>query len=122
MESHRKKPGPSHSHLLLVFFTVLFPFSHGQETDAVGYGYVIDSVAVNLATKSLNADLILIKNSSVYGSDIQSLNLLARYVFIFHLKLSWKTPVLSWKLPYYSSGFDCAINAALRPKSVSESE
>ncbi|KAL7241397.1 hypothetical protein ACSBR1_014066 [Camellia fascicularis] len=43
----------------------------------VGYGYVIRSATVSLSGKSLTAHLQLIKNSTVFGPDIQSLTLIA---------------------------------------------
>lgn len=65
----------SHSHLLLLFFTILFPFSLAQET--VGFGYVIQPI-IFLANNSLQANLSLINSSSVFGADVQSLSLLVR--------------------------------------------
>ncbi|KAJ4702567.1 alpha-glucosidase-like [Melia azedarach] len=45
----------------------------------VGYGYTLQSATVDSSLKSLTADLSLIKNSSLYGPDIQNLNLFVRY-------------------------------------------
>ncbi|KDP34894.1 hypothetical protein JCGZ_09182 [Jatropha curcas] len=79
------KPARSHSHhllllLLFFFFTFLIPLSQEQElNDTVGYGYVIESVVVSLPDRSLKADLSLIKNSTVYGPDIQSVSLFASF-------------------------------------------
>ncbi|OAY26628.1 hypothetical protein MANES_16G062200v8 [Manihot esculenta] len=66
----------SHSHLLLLFFTILFPFSLAQET--VGFGYVIQPI-IFLANNSLQANLSLINSSSVFGADVQSLSLLVSF-------------------------------------------
>lgn len=49
-----------------------------EEELQIGYGYEIQSVSVDASGKLLTANLQLIKNSSVYGCDIQSLSIIAR--------------------------------------------
>lgn len=66
-----------------LFFIIICYFSynwvHGHEVnEAVGYGYKLKSVIVDSNQKWLTADLRLVRNSSVYGPDIQNLNLFAR--------------------------------------------
>ncbi|CAH2073010.1 unnamed protein product [Thlaspi arvense] len=70
--------------VLVFFFCSLALPSHGsshavvaEEEDAtvVGYGYVVRSVAVNSNQKLLTAELDLIKPSSVYAPDVQTLSL-----------------------------------------------
>jgi alpha-glucosidase len=55
------------------------PLTSGKDVkeEVVGYGYKIGSVNSGLTGKLLTADLSLIKRSSVYGNDIQHLNLIA---------------------------------------------
>ncbi|KAE8656884.1 Alpha-glucosidase [Hibiscus syriacus] len=64
---------------LLLFFMIISSSSscsvvHGVN-EAVGYGYKLKSVSVDPNNKWLTAGLALIRNSSVYGPDIQNLNL-----------------------------------------------
>ncbi|KAA8537094.1 hypothetical protein F0562_029572 [Nyssa sinensis] len=94
MERNIRKAKPishlrgSHDQLLYLIFCVFTfafaflastatPTSNGLEEEAVGYGYAIRSVTVDRSGKSLSADLQLIKKSSVFGPDIQNLNLIA---------------------------------------------
>ncbi|ESR32427.1 hypothetical protein CICLE_v100304491mg, partial [Citrus x clementina] len=65
-----------HLSLLLLFLYCIFV---AAEKDSVGYGYSVRSVAVDYSLKSLTAGLGLIRSSSVYGPDIQSLNLFASF-------------------------------------------
>ncbi|XP_062096757.1 alpha-glucosidase [Humulus lupulus] len=68
-----------HFLLLLLHFSTCFLSSTAQETAVVGYGYKIKSISSEYSGKLLTASLQLIKNSSTYGSDIQSLTLTASY-------------------------------------------
>ncbi|KAK2979417.1 hypothetical protein RJ640_016329, partial [Escallonia rubra] len=69
----------------LIFCVLLFTLlaatitSNGLEEEeaTVGYGYTIQSVTLEPSAHSLTAHLELIKHSSVFGPDIQSLNLVA---------------------------------------------
>ncbi|KAA3489466.1 alpha-glucosidase [Gossypium australe] len=71
-------------HHLLLFFIIFSATSsylavaHGVN-EAVGYGYKLKSVSVDPDQKWLTADLALIRNSSVYGPDIQKLNLFVSF-------------------------------------------
>ena len=67
-----------HQHLSLLLLFLYFIFV-AAEKDSVGYGYSVRSVAVDSSLMSLTAGLGLIRSSSVYGPDIQSLNLFARF-------------------------------------------
>ncbi|CAN6810747.1 unnamed protein product [Brassica oleracea] len=58
--------------VVFFFWSVALP-SHGSSQ--VGYGYVVSSVAVDSNQKVLTAELDLIKPSSVYAPDVQTLNL-----------------------------------------------
>jgi alpha-glucosidase len=90
MEKERNKTGSrnpkaisqSNSNLLLIFFLLVHwvPLISGKEVkeEVVGYGYKVGSVNSGFTGKSLTADLSLIKESSVYGDDIQHLSLVAR--------------------------------------------
>ncbi|KAI8535341.1 hypothetical protein RHMOL_Rhmol10G0166700 [Rhododendron molle] len=51
----------------------------GGEESVIGYGYEIRSVAGDDSGKLLTADLQLIRNTSVFGPDIQSLSLIASF-------------------------------------------
>lgn len=83
----KKKPTETKStaFLLPYFFLALLVLStNGEaEEEAVGYGYTVRSIAADPSGKWLTANLQLIKSSSVYGPDIQSLVLLARCTSIF---------------------------------------
>ncbi|KAF9589833.1 hypothetical protein IFM89_028768 [Coptis chinensis] len=73
---------PKAYHLSLLFFfsflCLFFTLSRGDEKE-VGYGYKVKSITKNSSGKSLTATLGVIKNSSIYGPDIQNLNLLASF-------------------------------------------
>lgn len=71
------------NHILVLVFLcyVIFVAGEAAETEAVGYGYVVLRSAATDSSSSLTADPGLIKSSSVYGPDIQNLNLFAGYVF-----------------------------------------
>ncbi|KAK6267816.1 hypothetical protein QUC31_011976 [Theobroma cacao] len=62
-------------HLLISFSCLV----HGKVGEVVGYGYAIQSVGVDQSGKLLKADLRLIKNSTIFGPDIQNLNLIASF-------------------------------------------
>ncbi|EOY26234.1 Glycosyl hydrolases family 31 protein isoform 1 [Theobroma cacao] len=62
-------------HLLISFSCLV----HGKVEEVVGYGYAIQSVGVDQSGKLLKADLRLIKNSTIFGPDIQNLNLIASF-------------------------------------------
>ncbi|XP_058197040.1 alpha-glucosidase [Rhododendron vialii] len=51
----------------------------GGEESVIGYGYEIRSMAGDASGKLLTADLQLIRNTSVFGPDIQSLSLIASF-------------------------------------------
>ncbi|XP_021296958.1 alpha-glucosidase-like [Herrania umbratica] len=72
----KAKPSVNSLFHLLVSFSCLV---HGEVEEVVGYGYVIQSVGVNQSGKLLKADLRLIKNSAIFGPDIQNLNLIASF-------------------------------------------
>ena len=79
----RKTPHPLADQLLFAFlfcygFSV-FCFSNAKNEDPVGYGYRVRSVSFDPSGRSLTAHLLLIQTSSVFGPDIQNLNLVARY-------------------------------------------
>ncbi|XP_059310356.1 alpha-glucosidase-like, partial [Lycium ferocissimum] len=60
------------------FFTFLAPLlSLTKADEPVGYGYNVQSISVDSSGRTLTASLQLIKNSSVYGPDIQNLILTA---------------------------------------------
>lgn len=69
--------------ILFFFWSSALP-SHGslqavaEEATVVGYGYVVTSVDVDSNQKVLTAKLDLIKPSSVYAPDVQTLNLHVR--------------------------------------------
>ncbi|KAJ4977392.1 hypothetical protein NE237_002498 [Protea cynaroides] len=78
--------GKSHRLLLLLllllplFLLSFFSGSYGYSAEgAVGYGYSVQSIYSNPTKSSLTADLRLIQNSSLFGTDVQSLNLLASF-------------------------------------------
>ncbi|XP_038723217.1 alpha-glucosidase-like isoform X1 [Tripterygium wilfordii] len=71
--------GPSGFQFLLLFFSLCSIIPSLLATDPVGYGYEVLSVDVHLDSSSITADLGLIKNSSVYGPDIQHLKLSVFY-------------------------------------------
>ncbi|GAY49129.1 hypothetical protein CUMW_116930 [Citrus unshiu] len=78
MKQTEKTAASSHHRylsLLLLFLCCMFV---AADKESVGYGYSVRSVAVDSSLKSLTAGLGLIRSSSVYGPDIQSLNLFAR--------------------------------------------
>lgn len=53
-----------------------------SEEGVIGYGYKVISVGADSTASSLTAKLQLIKQSSVFGPDIPTLNLVARYGYI----------------------------------------
>ncbi|KAK6267480.1 hypothetical protein QUC31_011640 [Theobroma cacao] len=65
--------------LFVLFIIVCFSSSVHGSSEAVGYGYKLKSVSVDANGKWLTADLGLIRNSSVYGPDIQNLSLFASF-------------------------------------------
>lgn len=71
--------------LLSIFVCFIVSFDFGQTSVAeieaqrpIGYGYTIKSVGKDSSGRSLTAALQLIENSSVFGPDVQNLNLIAR--------------------------------------------
>ncbi|XP_044507760.1 alpha-glucosidase-like [Mangifera indica] len=70
---------------LHVFLILCFIFSQKNSfvlaaAEPIGYGYVVQSVTIDSAVESsLTAHLSLIKESSVYGADVQSLNLFTSF-------------------------------------------
>jgi len=72
-------PSQSNLQLLVLLLVCGVPLTSGKDVkeEVVGYGYKIGSVNSGLTGKLLTADLSLIKRSSVYGNDIQHLNLIA---------------------------------------------
>ncbi|KAI3958952.1 hypothetical protein MKX01_023628 [Papaver californicum] len=67
--------------LVFLFFTsLLFFFSSTTNADdPIGYGYKLRSVEVDASGKSLTAVLDVLQNSSMYGPDIQNLQLTASF-------------------------------------------
>ena len=61
---------------VVFFFLSLASPSHGSSQ--VGYGYIVSSVAVDSNQKVSTAKLDLIKPTSVYAPDVQTLNLHVR--------------------------------------------
>ncbi|XP_022724736.1 alpha-glucosidase [Durio zibethinus] len=65
----------------LFLFLIIFSFSYSVHgvNEAVGYGYKLESVSIDSNQKWLTARLGLIRSSSVFGPDIQNLNLFASF-------------------------------------------
>lgn len=75
--------------LTLVSFFLLSLALPSHGSSQVGYGYVVRSAAVDSNQKVLTATLDLIKPSSVYAPDVQTLNLHVRsYNNLLSLSLS----------------------------------
>ncbi|KAJ4798679.1 Alpha-glucosidase [Rhynchospora pubera] len=77
-------PKPLSSLSLILFYCLsvtftLYSCSCSQEKQVVGYGYEVGSVERNSSEGWLSAELSVIEKSSVYGDDIESLNLVASY-------------------------------------------
>ncbi|GAY49130.1 hypothetical protein CUMW_116930 [Citrus unshiu] len=92
MKQTEKTAASSHHRylsLLLLFLCCMFV---AADKESVGYGYSVRSVAVDSSLKSLTAGLGLIRSSSVYGPDIQSLNLFARVRITDSKKQRWEIP------------------------------
>ncbi|KAK9022422.1 hypothetical protein V6N11_002688 [Hibiscus sabdariffa] len=66
------------NHLLFLIIISTCSVIHG-DNEAVGYGYELKSVSVDPNNKWLTAGLALIRNSSVYGPDIQNLKLFVSF-------------------------------------------
>ncbi|KAG0482690.1 hypothetical protein HPP92_010774 [Vanilla planifolia] len=86
------------------FFSVtLHPSSSSlQEEIPAGCGYLLDSVFADRSGKLLTAELNLIRNSSVYGPDIQVLNFLASFETDHRLRVritDARKP--RWEVPEY---------------------
>lgn len=62
-----------------------FPAREKGEEGVIGYGYKVISVGADSTATSLTAKLQLIQKSSVFGPDVPSLNLVARYGGVFHV-------------------------------------
>ena len=54
-----------------------------EETEQIGYGYEVEWAEFDKNGKSITAMLKVVQSSSVYGPDIDSLCLTARYSFHF---------------------------------------
>ncbi|KAK6790908.1 hypothetical protein RDI58_009989 [Solanum bulbocastanum] len=66
------------SKYFILFFTFLVPLlALITKSEQVGYGYIVRSVGVDSSGKALTAHLQPIKSSSVFGTDIQNLTLIA---------------------------------------------
>ena len=100
----------NHTLLFFFFFCILvcyLPCSNGrsEEKDAVlvGDGYRIRSVSIDPSGKSLIAYLGLINSSSIFGSDIQNLNFIARYACLYAIALCELSPKIcsSYSYSYY---------------------
>ncbi|XVE91145.1 hypothetical protein DITRI_Ditri20bG0131000 [Diplodiscus trichospermus] len=68
-----------HQISLLCFLILLSCLVDGESDEIVGYGYAVQSVGVDQSGKLLKAELRLIKNSAIFGPDIQNLNLVASF-------------------------------------------
>ncbi|KAJ4702564.1 alpha-glucosidase-like [Melia azedarach] len=67
-------------YLLLLTYFCAVGIGEAAKIEDVGYGYTLQSVTtVDSSVNSLTADLSLIKNSSVYGPDIQNLQLFVSF-------------------------------------------
>ncbi|XVE91144.1 hypothetical protein DITRI_Ditri20bG0130800 [Diplodiscus trichospermus] len=68
-----------HQTSLLCLLILLSCLVDGESDEIVGYGYAVQSVGVDKSGKLLKAELRLIKNSAIFGPDIQNLNLVASF-------------------------------------------
>jgi len=67
----------THLPFLFFFYLSVSPCVQAEE-EPVGHGYTLHSIKSDHVGRSMSADLKLIRNSSVFGADIQNLNLYAR--------------------------------------------
>lgn len=75
---------------LLQYLVAGISTSENDPEGVIGYGYKVKSVKVDSGTRrSLTALLQLVKNSSVYGPDIQLLSITARFDLIVSFFLSF---------------------------------
>ncbi|KAJ3679348.1 hypothetical protein LUZ60_017359 [Juncus effusus] len=64
---------------IFLFFFHFFLVSSSQEEITVGHGYEVESVSRDLSGNWLAAELTVVEKSSVFGDDIQNLNIVASY-------------------------------------------
>lgn len=72
--------------ILFLFLITCSARSCSHKRRVTGYGYRLASVSLNPSRTSFRARLPLIHKSPIYGSDIQSLDLIARQVLAHIIK------------------------------------
>ncbi|KAJ8763738.1 hypothetical protein K2173_003520 [Erythroxylum novogranatense] len=88
-------------HLLFLFqLFISLSASNGDQEGPVGYGYKATSSRVDPSGKFLSADLKLIKKTTTYGPDIQSLNFVASLETKDRLRIRITDPSKKrWEIP-----------------------
>ncbi|XP_074284567.1 alpha-glucosidase-like [Silene latifolia] len=72
----------------------------GNDDTVIGHGYKVTHAQIDNSTKTLTAYLQVIQNSSVYGDDIQSLNLTASFEEDDRLRIRITDAINSrWEIP-----------------------
>ncbi|KAJ4757821.1 Alpha-glucosidase [Rhynchospora pubera] len=101
--------GSKHLSFIILFYClsttfILFSCSCFQEEQVVGYGYVVNSVERDSSGSWLSAELSVIQKSSVYGDDIESLNLVASYETKDRLRVRiTDSKHERWEVPQYEN-------------------